>query len=204
MESYNIDNEIGIDEAGRGCLMGRVYAGCVIWDNNKKNSDIKDSKKLSRKKRNKAFEWIKTNLKWGVGFADELEVDKINILNATKLAMKRSLENLKNKYNINLNDYIILIDGVGFDNLITKNTISIKDGDNKYYSIAGGSIIAKESHDDYIKDLCKNNIYLVEKYNLNNNMGYGTKKHMEGIEKYGISCFHRKTFKPCYRVEFID
>ena len=96
----NYINEIGLDEAGRGPLIGRVYAGAVIWDNDKEFELINDSKKLTPKKRALALDWIKKNIKyWGVGYADEKEIDKINILNATKLAMDRAIEDLITKGN---------------------------------------------------------------------------------------------------------
>ena len=195
------DYEIGIDEAGRGPLIGRVYAGAVIWGKDTPdNKIINDSKKLSAKKRADALKWIKSNvLAWGVGFADNKEIDKINILEATKLAMDRAITDLKTKYdNDNLN--ILIIDGCGWEKKFTDyNTTSVVKGDGKYLSIAAASIIAKEYHDEHIKDLCKENseLKLDEKYNLLKNMGYGTKKHLEGIQKHGICDYHRKSYKCC-------
>ena len=197
------ENEIGIDEAGRGTLIGRVYAGAVIWNHNVEIpiNLIKDSKKLSPKKRAEALEWIKKSLMWGVGYIEPEEIDKINILNATKLAMDKAIQDLKNK-NPNINPNQLIIDGTGWDNKFKDyKCCSIVKGDSKYYSIAAASIIAKEFHDEHIKELCNNNNELNEKYDLSNNMGYATKKHMEGIEKYGNSNYHRKSFKPCcYKV----
>jgi ribonuclease HII len=201
MEKYYLNSklEIGIDEAGRGPLIGRVYAGAVIWgDDTLSNSIINDSKKLSAKKRGIALEWIKSNVKaWGVGWAEPEEVDKINILEATKLAMERALQNLITNFNLNDKPITLIIDGSGWEKKFTNYEIkSIIKGDAKFLSIAAASIIAKEFHDEYIKNICLSNPELNEKYDLLNNMGYGTKKHLLGLEKYGGSDFHRKSFKP--------
>lgn len=192
------DYEIGIDEAGRGPLIGRVYTGAVIWGPNTSDCElITDSKKLSSKKRKLALEWIKNNvLAWGVGWAEPQEIDNINILEATKLAMDRAIIDLKNKYNTNTN--ILIIDGCYWEKKFLDYKVkSIVKGDATYLSIAAASIIAKEYHDEYIINLCKEQPELNEKYNLEKNMGYGTKKHLEGLQKYGNSEFHRKSFKPC-------
>ena len=183
--------EVGLDEAGRGPLIGRVYAAVVNWGDTPINDNVMDSKKLSRKKRKEVLEWIQQNVdEWAVGSAESDEIDSINILEATKLAMSRALEQLEFKP-----DYLI-IDGVGWEKKFQSYNIkSIIKGDANYYSIAAASIIAKEYHDDHIKTLCINHPELVEKYDLLNNMGYGTRKHIEGIKKYGLSEFHRKSFK---------
>lgn len=202
----NADNEIGIDEAGRGPLIGRVYAGAVIWgestDNNKL---IMDSKKLTPKKRKIALEWIYKNVKaWGVGWADHNEIDNINILEATKLAMERAINDLKNKYNYDKTKILLLIDGTGWEKKFNNYNIkSIIKGDSTYLSIAAASIIAKEHHDAHINDLCLEYTDLNIKYDLINNKGYGTKKHIEGLKIHGISNFHRTTFKPCCIIEDI-
>jgi ribonuclease HII len=205
MEKYylNQDLEIGIDEAGRGPLIGRVYAGAVIWGS-LDNPLINDSKKISAKKRGIALEWIKNNVKaWGVGYAEPDEIDKINILEATKLAMDRAIENLILNFNINKENITLIIDGNGWEKKFKNYNIkSIIKGDSKYYSIAAASIIAKEYHDEYIRELCLSNSELDDKYDLLNNMGYGTKKHLLGLEKYGNSIFHRKSFKPCVKEFF--
>lgn len=187
--------EVGLDEAGRGPLIGRVYAGAVIWDNNLDTDLIMDSKKLTSKKRKIALEWIKKNITyWGVGYADEKEIDKLNILNATKLAMDRAIESIKNKY-IDLNITYLLIDGSGWENKFKNYQVeSIVKGDSKYYSIAAASIIAKEYHDMHINEMIQNEPELETKYSLSSNMGYPTKKHFEGIKKYGITQYHRTSF----------
>ena len=192
------DNEIGLDEAGRGPLIGRVYACAVLWGANTPNFDlIIDSKKLSAKKRAIALEWIKTNVKaWGVGFAEPNEIDEINILEATKLAMDRAIENLKKNFNEIVD--ILIIDGINWEKKFTNYKVkSVVKGDATYLSIAAASIIAKEYHDEYINDICTTIPELNDKYDLKKHMGYGTKKHLFGIEKYGISEYHRKSFKPC-------
>ena len=192
--------EIGIDEAGRGPLFGPVYAGAVIWDQNLENQIIKDSKKLSKKKRAIAFEWIKENIKyWGIGFASEKEIDEINILQATKLAMDRAISNLTNKIKDDtLQIKNIIIDGVFWEkHNFPYQVESIVKGDTKYYSIAAASILAKEFHDKHILEILDDNPDLNTKYNLKKNMGYGTKAHLEGLNLYGPSNYHRKSFKRC-------
>lgn len=200
LKKYANNYEIGIDEAGRGPLIGRVYAGAVIWGPDTKDCPlINDSKKLSVKKRAEALKWIKSNvLAWGVGWAEAEEIDSINILNATKLAMDRAIINLNNSFNLSQPLSNLIIDGIGWENKFTEyNVKSIVKGDTIYLSIAAASIIAKEYHDEYIKQLCMDNQELNIKYDLESNMGYGTKKHLKGLETHGNSQFHRKTFKPC-------
>ena len=193
----NPNTEIGIDEAGRGPLIGRVYAGAVIWgDISENTSFITDSKKLTPKKRAVALEWITHNVKaYGVGWAESNEIDDINILEATKLAMDRAIFDLKQKYNFD-NNITLLIDGTGWEKKFTNyKTKSIIKGDSKFLSIAAASIIAKEYHDKYITDLCAEYPELNIKYDLLNNMGYGTKNHIDGIRTHGYSNYHRKSFK---------
>jgi len=187
------DNEVGLDEAGRGPLIGRVYAGVVNWGDTDINPDVKDSKKLSAKKRGIVLKWIQENVdEWAVGFAEPEEIDKINILEATKLAMDRAINNL------DIKPTHLLIDGVGWEKKFPDYKVqSVVKGDSLYYSIAAASIIAKEYHDEYIKQLCVENTDLHTKYDLENNMGYGTKKHLDGLNIHGNSKFHRKSFKPC-------
>ena len=137
MEKYYLDTdlEIGIDEAGRGPLIGRVYAGAVIWGKDTlDNPIINDSKKLSAKKRKIALEWIKQNVKaWGVGYAEPKEIDQINILEATKLAMQRAIDNLRTNYNLQNENITLIIDGTGWENKFTNyNVKSFIKGDSKY------------------------------------------------------------------------
>lgn len=200
LTKFNNDYEIGIDEAGRGPLIGRVYAGAVIWGPNTNSCDlITDSKKLSAKKRSSALLWIKENvLAWGVGYAEPHEIDTINILNATKLAMDRAIQNLKESFHSEQPLNNLIIDGTGWEKKFNSyNVKSIIKGDSLYYSIAAASIIAKEYHDEYIKNICLETPDLDTKYALLKNMGYGTKKHIDGLLTHGNSIYHRKSFKPC-------
>jgi ribonuclease HII len=195
---YKSYDEIGIDEAGRGPLIGRVYAGAVILGKELKCDIINDSKKLSPKKRGIALKWIKENVAaWGVGYAEPEEIDSINILEATNLAMDRAIINLKEmypKYNDSMN---LIIDGINWTSRFPNYTVtSFIKGDATFFSIACASIIAKEYHDMHINELCTVNKDLDAKYDLLKCMGYGTKKHLLGLEQYGPSTYHRKSFKP--------
>jgi len=193
---------IGVDEAGRGPLIGRVYAGAVIIDIDIEdninsiiiNSIITDSKKMSKKKRGIAYEYIVNNLKYGVGYADEMEIDDINILQATRKAMERAIEDIVKKYNVK--EYKLQIDGCYWEKYFD-NCVSIVKGDLKVKEISAASIVAKESHDKYIMELCNENPELNKQYDLLKNMGYGTANHLHGIKTYGTSKFHRKSFKCC-------
>jgi ribonuclease HII len=198
---YNSEYEIGIDEAGRGPLIGRVYAGAVILGPDFKQDDtiiLNDSKKMTPKKRQLALAWIKKNVTaWGVGFAEASEIDQINILEATNNAMKRAVENLKLTFPKYTDINNLIVDGVGWDNRFPGYTVkSFVKGDSKYLSIACASIIAKEYHDSYIKEICSHDNMLDTKYDLLSNMGYGTKKHLAGIILHGPSTYHRMSFKP--------
>jgi ribonuclease HII len=204
MKTFYIDkDEIGIDEAGRGPLIGRVYAAAVIWgdiDEKEMPDEVRvyDSKKMTRNQRKKAYKWIIENVKgYGIGYAEPEEIDKINILQATRMSMKRAIEDLKDKQkNIEIPSRLI-IDGCRWEDKFENfKSYSIVKGDSQYYSIAAASIIAKEEHDKHILELCEEYKDLNEKYDLLNNMGYGTKKHIDGIKKYGPSKYHRVTFKP--------
>ena len=199
--------QIGVDEAGRGPLIGRVYAAAVciecVEECKSKDILITDSKKMTQIQRQKAYKWIVENVKdYSVSFAEPSEIDSLNILQATRLSMTRALQGIK-KTNLEETN-TILIDGPRwedkFDSIKKEYKIDIKSvigGDSKHFSISAASILAKEEHDKHIRELCQQYPDLNEKYDLLNNMGYGTKKHLEGIKKYGISQFHRKSFKPC-------
>ncbi len=202
MENFKENkNEIGIDEAGRGPFFGPVYAGAVIWGDSSDCDLIKDSKKLSSKKRKEAELWIKNNIKhYGVGFCSSQEIDDLGIVNATQLAMERAISNIDTK----LEDTTLVIDGIGWEkrrfkiNSNKPNIVSVIKGDAKYKNIAAASILAKEAHDRHITEMCIGNSDLVSKYDLINNKGYGTKKHIEGIKKYGLTEFHRQSFNIRY------
>jgi ribonuclease HII len=200
--------EVGLDEAGRGPLFGRVYSAAVILP--KDNFDfcqMKDSKKFhSKTKINKAAEYIKDNaLYWSVSYEDEETIDRINILKATQWSMHKNLNKIFDKDFSLDSKYLLLVDGNYFipytrilDDEIKKiNHICIESGDNLYASIAAASILAKVERDKYINELCENNPELKERYSIHTNKGYGAQKHIEGIKEYGISKWHRKTFGIC-------
>ena len=200
--------EIGIDEAGRGPMFGRVYAGIVVLpkDNSFNHSQMKDSKKFhSKKKIEQVADYIKQNaIAWAVEYEDEQTIDNINILQATQSAMHKGITNVLSQLSklsiINYDNILILVDGNYFKPFTEIKTIKykmIEQGDNKYTSIAAASILAKTERDKYINELCEENPELVENYDINSNKGYGSKKHMDGIKKYGITKWHRKTFGIC-------
>lgn len=183
----------GIDEAGRGPLAGAVVAACVILNKDDFPPEINDSKKLSKLKRKKVFLELKAKSKFGVGIVDEKTIDKINILQATKLAMLKSLVNLQEKYQIF--PQIILVDG-NFSPFpkqdLIQEILPIVKGDQKSLSIAAASIIAKETRDEIMLKLHEE----VPQFGFNKHAGYGTKFHIEQIKKYGASKFHRHSFEP--------
>lgn len=195
--------EAGIDEAGRGPLCGPVYAAAVIWDKNLENQEeikfIKDSKKLTPKRRKIAYDFLVKNLKfYGVGSASNIEIDEINILEATKLAMKRAVNNLETKLKKNMTLELLIIDGVRWEGCFDIPSHSIIKGDDKYLSISAASILAKEEHDIAINKYVKTNPGMNDKYDLLKNKGYGTKKHLIGLEEHGPSDYHRRSFKRCH------
>jgi ribonuclease HII len=200
--------EVGLDECARGCLLGRTYMAAVIWNPEflKESIDdpefswlnkIRDSKKLSSKTREELAYYIKEYcLDFNIQWADEREIDEKNILRAVQNGFHKCLNNLQ------IIPDNIYIDGNIFVPYYDKNLniIShecIEKGDNKYISIASASILAKVEHDKYIKELCEKYPILSDYYDIDNNMGYGTSKHLDGIKKYGITKFHRKTFGSC-------
>ena len=205
---YNDDNiiEIGIDEVGRGPMFGRVYTAAVILPKEGfEHSKMKDSKKFhSKKKINEVSEYIKENaIAWSIQWEDEKIIDKINIRNATHSAMHKAIKEIYDKENGK--NYVLLVDGNDFkpyivmkENILEQvSHVCIEGGDNKYTSIAAASILAKVARDAYIDELCVLNPELIEKYDLSNNKGYGTKKHMDGIAEHGITEWHRRSFGIC-------
>lgn len=174
----------GVDEAGRGPLAGPVYAGAVILPEGYVVEGVNDSKKLSEKKRDLLYDKIiKECISYSVGIATEKEIDEINILQATFLAMKRAVEGL------NIQPDIALIDGNKKPGLDIAEWDIVK-GDAKSASIAAASIIAKVSRDRYMLEMAEK----YPEYHFEKHKGYGTKLHYEMIEKYGISEIHRKSF----------
>ena len=203
--SNDYEEEIGVDEVGRGPMFGRVYCAAVIlpMNNNFKYELLKDSKKFtSRKKLEETAKYIKDNcISYSIAYCENTEIDNINIRQATHKAMNEAINKIINFSEKN----IILIDGRDFkpitylENDIIKEVPvkCIEGGDNKYCSIAAASIIAKVERDEYIYQMCIMYPLLDIYYNLSKNKGYGTAKHMEGIKKYGITKWHRKTFGIC-------
>ncbi|MBP3463903.1 MAG: ribonuclease HII [Clostridia bacterium] len=183
--SNNIKLIAGIDEAGRGPLAGPVVVGVAIMPKDSMIEGVNDSKKVSEKKREKLYDQITDEaIAWSVGIADQNEIDEINILNATKLALKRALENLTTKPDLILVDALTNIDTLGIPYK------SIIKGDAKEYSIAAASIIAKVTRDRMMRQY--DEIY--PQYGFNGHKGYGTAKHIAAIKEYGPCILHRKTF----------
>ena len=175
----------GVDEVGRGPLIGPVVAAAVILPKDYKLDGLTDSKKLSEKKREYFYEIInKEALAIGIGIVNETVIDEINIYEATKVAMKEAIDNLKIK------PEHILIDAMPLD--LDIPTTSIIKGDLLSITISAASVIAKVTRDHMLYDMDKE----YPMYDLKNNKGYGTKKHIEAIKKYGITKYHRLSYKP--------
>ena len=201
LESHYYENliEAGCDEAGRGCLAGAVYAAAVILPPDYKNELLNDSKQLTEKKRYLLREVIERDaVAWAVGVVSPKEIDKINILNASFLAMHRALDQLKVK------PEALIIDGNRFkpyfplssDEEREKKALpyaTIVKGDGKYLSIAAASILAKTYRDDYMNSLAEE----YPQYDWLSNKGYPTKKHREAIRQYGVSPYHRLSYNLC-------
>lgn len=177
--------EAGCDEAGRGCLAGSVFAAAVILPPDYENELLNDSKQLSEKKRYLLRSMIeKDALAWAVGVVTAAEIDKINILNASILAMHRALDALS------VRPEAIIVDGNRFKPYHDMPHTTIVKGDGKYLSIAAASILAKTYRDDYMKAIAEE----FPQYDWQSNKGYPTKKHRAAIKEYGISPYHRKSF----------
>jgi ribonuclease HII len=205
--------EIGIDEAGRGPLFGRLYVASVVLPKNNsfRHEDMKDSKKFhSKNKIQKVAEYIKMNaIAWSIQYVESETIDEINIRQAVFKGMHESIREIIPIIgsNIEKNNIMLLVDGNDFkpftyydkdaEEIRSLRHETIEKGDNKYTCIAAASILAKVARDKYITELCEKNPELSEKYGINTNMGYGTKTHMDGIKKYGITEWHRKSFAPC-------
>ena len=210
--------EIGADEVGRGPMLGRVYSGAVILpkDDSFDHFKMKDSKKFTSKNPKKiqeVSEYIKEHaIAWAVEYEDEKVIDEINILQATQSAMHKAIKSVIKQLDQvsvgpNYDNLLLLIDGNYFKQLtilnhgktklVTINYETIEGGDNKYTAIAAASILAKVERDKYIHELCVENPELVERYGIDSNKGYGAKVHMDGIKKYGITKWHRRTFGLC-------
>ena len=180
----------GVDEVGRGSLIGPVYAAAVMLKKKLDKKKLKDSKKLSKKNREILEKYIKKNSYWSIGSASLKEIEKMNILNASLLAMKRAIIKLKKKPGQ------ILIDGNKIPKIKNYNLKFVIKGDEKIPEISAASIIAKVSRDRLITKMSKKYI----KYSWNKNAGYGTRSHLLAIKKFGITKHHRKTFKPIHNI----
>lgn len=189
MYDFDLENGniVGIDEAGRGPLAGPVVAAAVkLKKYDERLGEINDSKKLSEKKREYLFDLILEYFYVGVGISNVEEIDKLNILNATFLAMRRALDEIK----IECNFSRVLVDGNHKIRDYNGEQIPVIKGDSKSLSIAAASIIAKVTRDKIMEKLDEK----YPKYNLKKHKGYGTKEHRENLIKYGVSDIHRKTF----------
>ena len=177
--------EAGCDEAGRGCLAGSVYAAAVILPEGYQNELLNDSKQLTEKKRYQLREIIERDaVAWAVGIVTPEEIDKINILNASILAMHRALDQLK------VRPEAVIVDGNRFKKYKDLPHTTIVKGDGKYLAIAAASILAKTYRDDYMNKLAEE----YPQYDWLSNKGYPTKKHREAIRQYGTTPYHRMSY----------
>lgn len=185
--SKKIQFIVGCDEAGRGCLLGDVFAGAVILPKDFVCDLINDSKQLTEKQREEAFIIIKENaIAWGVGRCTAEEIDEINILNASRLAMERAIEDMKHRFDMIITDAVKM-------NKYDVPKVALIHGDALSQCVAAASIIAKVSRDHYCLELDKK----YPQYEIAKHKGYGTKVHMEALEKYGpMKGLHRFSYKP--------
>ena len=187
-----INKVAGVDEVGRGSLAGPVFSAAVILNNTINIKDIKDSKKIPFKKRILLSKYIKKNSIYAIGKASVKEINKMNILNATLLSMRRALDKLKQKPSV------AYIDGIFAPKNVKIKCKTFVKGDEKIVCIAAASIIAKAARDLFMIKLSKK----FPKYEWNKNFGYGTLKHLNSLKKYGITKHHRKKFKPVHNILF--
>jgi ribonuclease HII len=225
-ETHAHKYEVGVDEAGRGPLFGRVYTGAVILPAATSSaattfdfSLMKDSKKFSSdKKIREVAEYIKQHaVAWAVSYEEAEVIDRINIRRATLQCMRKSINTLIDAHIDDMEkldqakptteDYLLLIDGNDFiplgkyneemDQIDTYTHVCVEGGDNTYACIAAASILAKVERDDYIENLCDQYPILDEMYALRGNKGYGAKKHLDGIREHGITQWHRRSYGIC-------
>jgi ribonuclease HII len=180
----------GVDEVGRGSLIGPVYAAAVILKKKINTKLLKDSKLISKQDREKLNIYIKKNSYWSISKASVKEIEKLNILNASLLAMKRAIKKLHKKPNL------VIIDGNKIPEIKNYNLKSIVKADQKIPSVSAASIIAKVSRDKFITKLSKK----FKNYGWETNYGYGTKKHLSALKKFGATHHHRKTFAPLHKM----
>ena len=181
----------GVDEVGRGSLIGPVYAAAVILNKSINKKILKDSKSITKLKREVLSKYIKKNSIWAIGKASVKEIEKINILQASLLAMKRAIKKLKKK------PVLVLVDGNKLPKIENYNLKFVIKGDQKIPSISAASIIAKVTRDKMITNLGKK----FKGYYLDKNSGYGTKQHLKAIKNLGITEQHRKTFSPINKIK---
>jgi len=183
---YRSKIEAGCDEAGRGCLAGPVVAAAVILPKNYQHDTLNDSKTLTRKQRNELLDEVKSSaISWAIGTASHREIDQINILNASYLAMHRAIDKLDKR------PQHLLIDGNRFNPYPGIAHRCIVKGDSKYYSIAAASILAKTYRDELMEKLGIDH----PEYHWHSNVGYPTKAHRSAIKEFGITPFHRRSFQ---------
>jgi|SRR6478609_3577526 len=187
------DLQAGVDEVARGCLFGPVYAAAVILNPNEPLHEwLNDSKKVTKKRRAVVRQWIeKTAVAWAVASVQNDVIDEINIRNAAMKAMNVAIDNLTTRPNF------LLIDGDYFEaqeSISDIPFVTIVQGDAKYANIAAASILAKEHHDQFIREMISKDPDLHIQYDVGNNVGYGTKRHIEGLKTHGASIHHRKSF----------
>ena len=178
----------GVDEVGRGSLVGPVFAAAVIFKDKIDKKKIKDSKKVSKKSRYILEKYIKKYSIWSIGSASLKEIEKLNILNASLLAMKRSIIKLK------IAPALTLVDGNKIPKINGYKIKPVIKGDQKISEISAASIIAKVARDRFLIKMSKK----FKKYGWDKNVGYGTKQHIKAIQKFGITKYHRKTFSPIH------
>ena len=185
---------VGCDEAGRGCLLGPVFAAAVIWPQGLESPLINDSKKLTAKKREEAFDFIiKNAIAYGIASVSADEIDEVNIYNASRMAMQRAIENMKHDFDL------VLTDAMKMPNY-PKPVVDIIHGDAQSMCIAAASILAKVSRDRLCLELDEK----YPQYNIKKNKGYGTKDHLEALKEYGpVKHLHRFTYAPV-RACFIE
>lgn len=187
---YKTNKVAGVDEVGRGCLAGPVFSAAVILNNNINTREIKDSKVISFKKRVLISDYIKKNSIYSIGIATVEEINKINILNASLLSMKRAL------YKLKIRPKIAHIDGIFSPKNINIKCKTFIKGDSRIACISAASIVAKVARDSFMIKLSKK----YPNYNWHRNFGYGTKLHLLGLKKFGITKHHRNKFKPVHNI----
>jgi len=196
--SRGIKYVVGIDEAGRGPLAGPVCAGAVVIDLNTEISPlVRDSKKMTEKQREESYDFILGNsLACGVCMISSKKIDEVGIQEAVRLAMEGALSEVEKMLGRRA-EYLI-VDGVNVELIEDYNMLKIKSGDIKHYSISAASILAKVTRDRYMKEISKK----YPEYGFEKHVGYGTKQHMEAIQKYGICPIHRRCFSPIKEIFF--